>query len=255
MKCQQYLITDSWLSRVQNIKQLLNLQQIPGYVSQESVAKQIKSKLNGVFDRFWLDQINQTIIGSDNNDHNKLRFYKTLKCCFKTEPYIDLVHNRNQRSNLTRLRTSAHCLEVELLRYRVPAVPYYQRYCRYCTQQVPGDEEHFLMFCDSFLNKRQCFLGKLKALNPSFSSMSPNDLVKSMLCPTTTQSAKLVNKYILIMFRARNNIDEGLHISNLTFPPHVEHYNCPDVSLDESFISSSNCSTLSSDSFWESDID
>ena len=221
------LVPDSWVSRVQCIKKLLNLQPIPGYVSRVSVAKQIKSKLHGVFDRFWLDQINLVKIGSDNNDHNKLRFYKTLKSCFKAEPYIDLVHNRNQRSNLTRLRISAHCLEVELLRYKVPAVPYCERYCRYCTQQVPGNESHFLMFCDNFLNKRQCFLGKLIALNPSFTSMSPNDLIKSMLCPTSVQSAKLVNKYISIMNKARKNIDEGLHVSNLTFPPHIEFLQLP----------------------------
>ena len=158
---------DSWLSRVQHIKTLFNLQPIPGYVSAGSVANQIKSKLHSIFDRFWLDQINQINLGSDNLDHNKLRFYKTLKNCFKTEPYIDLVQNRNQRSNLTRVRTSAHSLEVEVLRYKVPPVPYCERYCRYCTMQVPGDETHFLMFCDNFRNQRQCFIGKLKALNPS----------------------------------------------------------------------------------------
>ena len=85
--------------------------------------------------------------------------------------------------------------------------------------------------------------------------MSFNDLIKSMLCPTSVQSAKLVNKYISIMNKARKNIDEGLHVSNLTFPPHVEFYNFPDVTLDDSFVSCSSSSTLSSDSFSEIETD
>ena len=250
-------VPDSWLSHVESIKKLFNLQPIPSYVSRDSVAKQIKCKLAGIFDRFWLDQINQTNIGSDGIDHNKLRFYKTLKSSFKTEPYVDLVHNRNQRSNLTRIRISAHSLEVERLRYQTPAVPYCDRYCRYCTEQVPGNEAHFLMFCSTFLNKRQCFLGKLKSLNSKFSNLSSDDLIKSILCPTTNQSAKLVNKYIAIMFKARKNIDEGTHVSNLTFPPHVEFYNCPDVSLDDSSSLSTSFSSvsLSSESLLQSDTD
>ena len=108
-------VPDSWVSRVESIKNLIKLQSIPGYISGDSVAKRIKCKLNGIFDRFWLDQINQPNIGSDNIDHNKLRFYKTFKTCFKAEPYVELVQNRNQRSNLTRMRTSANSLEIEPL--------------------------------------------------------------------------------------------------------------------------------------------
>ena len=49
-------------------------------------------------------------------------------------------------------------------------------------------------------------------------SMSKVDQVKAMLCPTTPLIAKLV---IAIMFKARNNIDNGDHSSNLTFPTHI----------------------------------
>ena len=242
---------DSWYSRVQKVKKLLNLKTIPSYVSKDSVSMQIKTKLNSSFERFWLDQIKEVRIGKDNQDHNKLRFYKTIKTCFKTEPYIELVNNRNQRSNLTRIRTSAHTLEVELLRYKVPPVPYSDRHCRYCTMQVPGDETHFLGFCETFLNKRQCFLGKLSSLNKSILDLNPIDQIKVMLCPTTPQAAKLVNKYISIMFKARKNIDNGDHISNLTFPPQVHDYVCRDSFVDEnnlSVSSSSSCSISETDS-------
>ena len=128
---------------------------------------------NGIFYRFWLD-------------HNKLRFYRTCKTCFKAEPHVELVQSRNQLSNLTYIRTSTQSLEVEVLRYKIPSVPYSERYCRYCTQQVPGNEEHFLMFCETFIYQRQCSIGKLKSLDPAVSNFNSENLIKSMLCPTTT---------------------------------------------------------------------
>ena len=237
---------------MEKIKQVLNVKSIPGHVSSGSVANQTKSKLNSLFDRFWIEEVNKVNIGPDGEDHNKLRFYKTFKTSFKVEPYIELVQNRNQRCNLTRIRTSAHQLEVEVLRYRVPAVPYCERYCNYCTMQVPGDEIHFLGFCETFLNKRQCLIGKLSSLNPNILNYSPLEQVKLMLCPTTAQAAKLVNKYIYILLKARENIDNGEHVSTLTFPPNVQNYECHDISLNESFVSSTS-SILSSDSFSEND--
>ena len=117
--------------------------------------------------------------------------------------------------------------------------------------QVPVDEVHFLGFCETFQNKRQCFLGKLSSLNKSILDLNPIDQIKVMLCPTTPQAAKLVNKYISIMFKARKNIDNGDHILNLTFPPQVHDYVCPDSSFDESNLSissNSSCSMSETDS-------
>ena len=204
-------------------------------MSANTVAKQVKSRLHSLFDRFWIEEINKVNIGADGEDHNKLRFYKTFKTSFTVEPYIKLVQNRNQRCHLTRIRISAHQLEVEVLRYR--SVPYCERYCNYCTMQVPGDEIHFLGFCETFLNKRQCLIGKLSSINPKILEYSQHDQVKIMLCPTTAQAAKLVNKYIYILLKARENLDNGEHITNLTFPPNIHNYTCPNMSLDESFLS------------------
>ena len=90
--------------------------------------------------------------------------------------------------------------------YQVPHVPYNKRYCNYCTMQVPGDEVHFLGNCETFSNKRQCLLGKLRSLNENIKKYDNFRQVQSMLCPTSAKAAKLVNKYISIMFKARENI-------------------------------------------------
>ena len=120
--------------------------------------------------------------------------------------------------------------------------------------QVPGNEAHFLRFCETFVNKRQCLIGKLSSINPNILDYSPDVQVKIMLCPSSAQATKLVNKYIHILIKARENIDNGDHITNLTFPPNIQNYQHLDDTLDESFLSSSTFSNnLSSESFTESD--
>ena len=83
---------DTWYSRVQKIKSVLNVPNLKG--CKDTVSIQLSKKLNSSFDRFWIDQINIEKIGSDGIDHNKLRFYKTLKGSFTQEPYILNILNK-----------------------------------------------------------------------------------------------------------------------------------------------------------------
>ena len=98
-------------------------------------------------------------------------------------------------------------------------------------------------------------IGKLASINPSIHAMSPSEQVKLMLCPTTPKATTLVNKFIAIMFKARCNIDNGDHSTNLTFPPHVENYSCPNISLDASFSTVASSSSFYSEIFSESDTE
>ena len=36
-----------------------------------------------------------------------------------------------------------------------------------------------------------------------------------MICPTSTKAAKLINKYIDVLFKARNQIDDGTPVQNI----------------------------------------
>ena len=98
--------------------------------------------------------------------------------------------------------------------------------------QTVDSESHFLRFCDTFFAKRQCLIGRLSSLNPQFASLSPSEQVVSMLCPTTPQAAKAVNKYVKIMFKVRENIDNGYHFSTMTFPPQIMQYNVDSEELN-----------------------
>ena len=66
--------------------------------------------------------------------------------------------------------------------------------------------------------KRQCFFGRVKALNPTFLNLTIEHQLKTVLCPATTELAKCVSKFLGIISDTRNEIDLGLPIS------HVQQY-------------------------------
>ena len=123
-----------------------------------------------IFERFYLDEINQSKIGEDMINHNKLRLYSTFKGSFKREPYLELVQSRNQRAWLSPFRCSAHRLEIEQGRWT--RTPLNERYCKICTSGKIGDEFHFVMECKTFDVKRACFVGKMESVIPGLKKLS-----------------------------------------------------------------------------------
>ena len=233
---------DSWLTRVEKIENLLKIPRNYGPI--KSAGKKLTSFLNSKFDRFWLDKVNESKLGLDNIDHNKLRTYKGYKASFTREPYLDLVCNRNQRSYLTRLRVSSHNLAIERGRHTRPITPIDQRICNYCKPPAPpprpyppsrpcsppttswsqtsrtgspcaqvDTEQHFLISCPIFSVERNCLFGKMSSIEPNFRTLSDKDKFVKLLCPTSPQMAKLSNKLIKIMFESRNKTDLGQQIN------------------------------------------
>ena len=200
---------DTWFSQVQKIKSLFNIPVFSG--SKDRVGLKIGHKLHSIYDRYWLDQINATKLGPDGLDHNKLRFYKLLKGSFKQEPYISNILNRSQRTWLTRFRVSAVSnLGIESGRYTRPVTPVTERVCQYCDSNSVDDEYHAILSCTTFTLKRNCFLGRMSSLFPTFSQLTDRDKLVTILCPTTTKMAKTVSKYLGILSETRKKLDNGL---------------------------------------------
>ena len=211
---------DCWLSRINQICKLLNF---PTNLTFGANSGKIVTKfLRGKFDKFWLMKINQFKANkNDNLDHNKLRVYKSLKLSFTKEPYVEKVRNRNQRSSLTRLRISAHCLASELGRRTQPMTPFDQRFCAYCqvdknpSEKFVDTEFHFLNVCERFSNTRNCVFAKMTRINPSFAQLSNSQKFVSLMCPATAQQTKLANRFIRDMCSKRTLIDKGDNIIDL----------------------------------------
>ena len=88
----------------------------------------------------------------------------------------------------------------------------------------------------------------METLIPNFSRMSDMDKVKTILCPVTPQTAKLIDKFLGIMFRARETIDSG--DKPLEYPTWVPNTLNPFVNDDqdnESFYYNATDVTFASD--------
>ena len=59
-------------------------------------------------------------------------------------------------------------------------------------------------------------MGKINSTLPGFRDMSEQNKLLTILCPRSTAATKVVNKFIRIMFLARDNITEGLETE--TYP-------------------------------------
>ena len=130
---------DTWYSRVQCIKSLLGITGLNG--CKETISIILTKRLGSSFDRFWLDQVNSPKLGSDGEDHNKLRFYRDLKGSFSQEPYVTDIQNKSQRAWLTRYRVSAVSnLRMESGRYTKPVTPVIDRIFCYCNSNSLDNE-------------------------------------------------------------------------------------------------------------------
>ena len=140
--------------------------------------------------------------------------------------------------HITRLRISAHNLNIERGRYKGLAIA--QRVCKYCQNEMNIDDElHFLNKCKTFLTSRNCFYGKFSAIDPTFKNLSENQKFIRILNPKTPQETKLTNKFIKIMFDWREKIDQGFSITNLgiyfTVQYGKQHCTTPSIAIQVLF--------------------
>ena len=110
------------------------------------------------------------------NSSSKLSFYLEHKSNFNKELYLDHVDNFYDRASLTRLRTSAHRLEIELGRRN--STPRNERVCRWCTSHEHTDEieneQHFIYKCSLNTPARTILINKIIKLLSNY-SLHPQD--------------------------------------------------------------------------------
>ena len=54
----------------------------------------------------------------------------------------------------------------------------------------------------------------MESIRPGFLALSPSQKAATLLCPISTITAKLSNKYIVILFKIRKMLDEGIPALN-----------------------------------------
>ena len=78
---------------------------------------------------------------------------------------------------------SAHALQIESGCYTCPVTLILDRKCKCCKDGLIDDEKHFILVCEIFKIKRQCFLNRFNVLNPNFGIMAYEEKLTFIRCP------------------------------------------------------------------------
>ena len=92
-----------------------------------------------------------------------------------------------------------------------PVTPIIDRKCCYCNNNSIDDEKHFILLCDTFQLKKQCFVNRVRALFPQFDNMTIDEKLRLILCPPTVDWQNVCQG---IMTDIRKEIDMVLNPMN-----------------------------------------
>ena len=139
----------------------------------------------------------------------KLSFYHQIKPNFGTESYLSEVTFFKHRSAMTRLRISAHDLQIETGRYNNQARE--ERICKWCQLVLNvnsiENEQHFLLECDLYTRPRRAFLSPTQNHPDSESSNLTSD--------HQVHYSLTLNSFTAIDTNAAHNIRLAKTISNM----------------------------------------
>ncbi|XP_035693553.1 uncharacterized protein LOC118427738 [Branchiostoma floridae] len=153
-----------------------------------------KERLKDTFVSGWRQEI---------RNYSKLQTYSKFKTNFTLEKYLSSIQNKSFVANITKLRISAHCLEIEKGRYN--NIPATQRRCPTCNHGIE-DELHFLLLCPTYTEERQKLMDVInKTTNITLPKTSSETFNLLMSCPDAI--SLYIGQYISTAFQKRNRID------------------------------------------------
>ena len=138
---------NNWCTDVRDIFDKLNLTEY--YENKRCIDMSLASdRMYSFYANSWPDKCTNV---------PKLRSYIKFKTCFKTEKYLTLNLNRNERSVMAQFRCGVLPLRVETGRFVGEQVT--ERLCKLCNRGCVEDETHFLLNCQCYTNIRENELG------------------------------------------------------------------------------------------------
>ena len=166
-----------------------NIQYIVSSICTENMVEYFSS----LYKSGWLLHINKNHIA---DIPNKLKTYATFKSSFDMENYVKSI-NCQARRNFSKLRISAHHLEIETGRYTRPKTPQSERLCKSCPLNVIGDEKHFLLTCPRVYIERKLMFEKLSEFMVISNKQDFQTFIKLMnYYSGDVEVAKIVTSYV-----------------------------------------------------------
>ena len=148
----------------------------------------------------WANEIDDTL------KNPKLRTYKEFKRYFSFENYLLSTKDVRRRTLFTKLRISAHRLNIELGRHAKPKVPPEKRVCLVCKDGIE-DETHFVMHCKQYMILRADLFRTLGTFT-DFSNLDVKTKFSYIMSYNNGDSeiGNLVTKYIADASVFRDNL-------------------------------------------------
>ncbi len=140
--------------------------------------KSAVSNLKAIFEFQWANALNK--INQHSSSGNKLRTYAIFKKHFNYEKYLDFNTDYKKRKSITKLRISAHKLEIESGRYQNKKkgkvlVPAKDRLCKFCSSNNVEDEKHVVMYCKNYTDDRRILFKLLDDIFPNLCQISDDE--------------------------------------------------------------------------------
>jgi exonuclease III len=176
-----------------------------GNVSITQFINKLKDSLRQTFCTQWLSRMNSDGKRKDGQ-RNKLRTYCKFKMELVREKYLSITAPKVRRS-VTKLRVSAHSLEIEQARHvpRGKRLPPEKRICKLCTQNMTEDELHFLLNCPQYSADRKILIDQVAHRYNSFLSLSQDIQFTWLMSSADDWVIKLVSSYIHKQLRCRTD--------------------------------------------------
>ena len=120
------------------------------------------------------------------------------------------MKNKNYQRALTRLRVSAHKLNIEIGRHRRPYIPRHQRLCLYCNCGEVDDEIHFLLKCNFHAEARHSLFQLITSHLPLQEPINEVEIFTTVMTNKNPVILNALGKFVYQEFKrreqeARNN--------------------------------------------------
>jgi exonuclease III len=188
----------SWLDYPNTIvehNKMQNLVNDSKQLSPKVFSTKIKNSLSNNYVAYYTKKLNES---------EKLTFFKDIKREYRLSPYLNTIKNINFRKTITKLRISAHKLEIETGRYKRPRLDRELRICRLCDKDM-GDELHFLCKCPLLQKQRQLLFTKLASIDTEFDTYTDAQKCIFLLDPTE-ETCPIVGQFCYEMMDTRDNL-------------------------------------------------
>jgi hypothetical protein len=173
-----------WLNSIKNT--LITVGRLDIFIAQDTLNHK---SLNTLTKRILIDQFKQSW-HTDVHKTNKGKAYYSFKTNTDFEHYLTKLP-QTLSLNILKFRTSNHRLPVETGRWE--GMPYEQRFCYKCTENLLGDEKHYIFKCPFYNTERRLLI------DHKYNHMHPDFAIRTLFTSNNIKELVNLGKFIRII--------------------------------------------------------